>query len=339
MIGSGLKKLGKEHGLTPFKGKLIGNLGGFPAVLWEGAGFKAMVLNLGDIREENAGQPVSPATLLTKPEKEYRIQQYASSGPFLRVTFFDNPGTMKRIQSYISTELPVLRLHGFTGAERCSQCHEPMNGEQPLLYTMGDVCPMSVHSACAGALEASHSQAEQEDRALMPSAEKPRSSPLAPLGALLGGIVGCVPWVLIGLLGFIAAYAAMLIGLGANFGHKLFGGQPGKARMALVIIITLLLVPVAQMAGEAASLAKDIVTGDLQKSWDMERDELTVEDTLPILRSILQHPEGRAEFMKVFMKNLMMGYLFAGLGVWSLWRRLSSENLPQKMPALQRVGV
>ena len=45
MIGSGLKKLAKEYGMTVSGGIAYGSMGGFAATLSEGAGYKRLVFS------------------------------------------------------------------------------------------------------------------------------------------------------------------------------------------------------------------------------------------------------------------------------------------------------
>lgn len=72
MIGPGLKKLGQEWNLKPSGGRLCGVVGGFPAALWEGMGYKAMTLNLGSFAKDGGEKP-DAAQLITRPQGEYRI--------------------------------------------------------------------------------------------------------------------------------------------------------------------------------------------------------------------------------------------------------------------------
>jgi len=337
VIGPGLKKLGQEWNLKPSGGRLCGVVGGFPAALWEGMGYKAMTLNLGSFAKDGGEKP-DAAQLITRPQGEYRIIRYEVKGNILVAIFYDNPGTMKRIRSYVETELPALRAAGFSGAARCGLCDEPMGDEAPSLMMLGDGA-IAVHPRCVDEAEARLDQmvSEANQGARAAEMEAPRSSPLAPFGALLGGLIGAVPWVILSTFGYVWSFAAMLIALGANFGHKLLGGRPGKKRMVLVIALTILLVPVAQVAGIVGQMAYEIHTGALQESWEIPRDSIVASDAPGILLEIFNDSEGRAELLDMFLRGLGQAYLFTALGLFGVWRMLSRENLPPRPPQLSRI--
>lgn len=326
MYGSGLKKLGDEWGMKPADGKLCGLLHGFPVAMSEGAGYKRLVINLCRLNPDAQSAEVDVDQLLSQPAKYYRITKYQVNQKCLSVEFHDNLGTMGKIREYVDTEIPRLKDAGFVGAAYCGQCGEPI-GEQSCELFVLNQNPLLVHAGCADALRAEEENYQREQKEAL--TEK-RSSPLAPLGALIGGLVGCIPWVILYTFGYVASIAAVLIALGANLGHKLFGGTEGKARLILVIVLTLLLVPVANFAGTVGQLAYGIHTGELQKEWGVPKNSVTVEDALSIVQLTLSDGDAAAEFIGASLKDLGVAYLFAALGLWSVWKKLRVENVPQK---------
>ena len=338
MIGPGLQKLGQELNLKPSGGKLCGIIQGFPAALWEGVGYKAVTLGLGSYDKEGV-KPPDPETLLTKPRTGYRIIQYATNGPVLAVVFYDTIGTMKRIRAYLEAELPALRNGGFTGAAKCAKCGEAMGDETPALLMLGEN-PIAVHERCAYEAQSNILQSldEKEREERIAETELRHSTPLAPVGAVLGGIVGSLPWILLTVWGYVASIAAVLIALCASYGYKLFGGRPGKKKLVLVIVLTILLVPVAHVAGTICQFAYQIHTGEIQTAWGIPQDALVPSDAPGIFLEIFADPEGRAELMGSFAKDFAMAYLFTALGLWAVWRKLASENLKPKRAKLSRIA-
>lgn len=51
------------------------------------------------------------------------------------------------------------------------------------------------------------------------------------LGALLGSLIGAIPWAIISLIGFFSGWAGFVIGLGALKGYELFKGKEGKGKV------------------------------------------------------------------------------------------------------------
>ena len=339
MIGPGLKSLGQEYNLKRSGNKLYGSIEGFLATLWEGMGYKAMAINLGWLEGDKEDGPVDLLDLMTKPMKGYRILDYLADGPVLTITFLDNPGTMKRIRDYIKTELPALKSRGFSGIARCGHCAEPMGAEKPNILLLGDN-PIAVHARCADQAETAihnaldHAQKEAEAK----GREAPPESPFAIFGALLGGIIGALPWVLLTAIGFIASIAAALIALGAGFGYKLFGGRPGMKKLIIVIALMIFLVPLANIAGTIVNLGYSIYTGEAQEAWGVPKEAVSPMDAPSFYLQTLADPTANAELLQDLKGTLALAYLFTGLGIWGTWGRLTQENLPKKRPKLERLG-
>ncbi|HML46694.1 MAG TPA: hypothetical protein PKE04_08095 [Clostridia bacterium] len=322
MYGTGLKKLGEEWSMKPMDGMLCGIMQGFPVAMSEGMGYKQLTINLCMLKPDAPDAEPDLAQLLTQPAQHYRITEYEADGPYLTVQFFDNPGTMRKIREYVNVEMPRLRQAGFAGADCCFQCNAPIGEEDSTLYAYNGI-PLRLHARCVDDMKAvfESETREQEDAAMWQS-----SNPLAFVGALLGGLVGCIPWVVIYVFGYMASLAAALIALGANYGHRLFGGREGKGRFALVVALTLLLTPVTNALGVAAQFGYGIHTGELQEAWEIPKDSLSLEDTLPLFFEMIKDPEVGPEFMSSFIRELGTAYLFAALGLWMVWKKLRKEN-------------
>ncbi len=327
MYGPGLRKLGKEWNMKPADGKLCGVIHGFPVAMSEGVGYKLLVVNLCMLKPGAEREEVDIHGLLQQPAAFYRIEKYEVNGPYLMAQFHDNPGTMGKLREYVDVELPRLREAGFAGAAHCGQCGEALGDQAGQLFVLNH-CPLLVHPRCADGLQALEESHRQEQRKAAP--EK-RSSLLAPVGALLGGVVGSIPWIILYVLGYMASMAAVLIALGAGLGHRLLGGKEGRGRLALVIILTLLLVPAANFAGAVAQLGYGIHTGELQQEWGVPKEAVTVADTLTIVKAVLSDPEGLSGFLRISFQDLGVAYFFAALGLLHVWRKLHQENVPKKL--------
>ena len=93
MVGTGLKKLAKEHGMSVDKGVAYGSLRGYGATLSEGAGYK--LIQIATLFKEPQGQFSLETELNSKNlMKEYRVQQVVFLEKGIQVIFHDNPGTI-----------------------------------------------------------------------------------------------------------------------------------------------------------------------------------------------------------------------------------------------------
>ncbi|MBQ8238603.1 MAG: hypothetical protein IJZ39_10700, partial [Oscillospiraceae bacterium] len=127
MIGSGLKKLAREHGMNVDKGVAYGSLGGYCATLNEGTGYKQIIF------ATQIADPVKLTQLQTvlngrNLQKEFRVTGLTVAPKTIQVVFLDNPGTMKKIDEFLAFFLPLLNEAEATGAGICPECGFEVSG-------------------------------------------------------------------------------------------------------------------------------------------------------------------------------------------------------------------
>lgn len=305
--------------MTAQQGAMYGVVGGFPLMMEDGMGTKTLYVMMGGNEEA-----VDLTEQMSQPVEQYRIVdfQMAEHLPILRAVFYDTLGTLKRMRKFIETELTRFAQMGLNAEICCAHCGKPIAGA-PSILKVNDL-PVPLHPACVTPLEMSLQEQEQLKRT------EPREpgGGLRVLtgfaGALLGALVAGIPWVGAYVAGYFASILGMLIALGANLGHKLFGGRPGRSRVASVVVAVLLGVLAAQVAGEVGSLAWTIVSGEMDELLEVAPGTITLEqDLMPMLEILRQDPE----YLGECVKNLLMGYLFAGLGLAAVYSsKLKREN-------------
>lgn len=101
MIGSGLKKLAKQHDMRVSGGIAYGSLMGFATTLCEGSGWKRIDIatRFADMEQQKAFQA---ALYAVDTKRQYRVQNLAVGQRNINVVFQDTMGTMKKIEAFIA---------------------------------------------------------------------------------------------------------------------------------------------------------------------------------------------------------------------------------------------
>ena len=305
MIGSGLKKLAKEYGMTVSSGVAYGSLGGFAATLSEGAGFKRIVFST-QFSDPAGRTGFMDAVNGRDVKKDFRVSGLGIDARTIVVQFLDNPGTMKKIRAFLDWLLPMLRGFGASGADICADCGMPIEGGR---WAMVDGVAHHFHDACANrvrqAVEDNNERHIREDTG---------NYLTGLLGALAGSVLGAVAWAIVLSIGYIASIVGLLIGFLAEKGYDLAHGKQGKGKVAILIFAVIFGVLLGNLGAEAFTVFGMIQSGELPG--------IAVGD-IPLLIWLLLSED--AEYRGYLMKNVLMGLLFAALGVFALLRRAGKD--------------
>ena len=111
------------------------------------------------------------------------------------------------------------------------------------------------------------------------------------IGAILGGLIGAIPWVLVYIEGnMIVSLLAMIISLGALKGYKIFKGKIAKPMKTIVVIISLLIVIFSNLV--------------IIPSWLAVKNDFTIE-----------YMYENEEIKSAILRDLAVSVLFAILGI------------------------
>lgn len=305
MIGSGLKKLAKQHGLRVSGGIAYGDLMGFATTLCEGSGWKRIDIatRFSDMEQQKAFQA---ALYAVDTKRQYRVQNLAVGQRNINVVFQDTIGTMKKIEAFIAWFYPLLDRYGAYKADICAECGTQITSGNwymvdGIAYHMHDTCAEHV----AQELDMESQKREDEDTGSYGSGF---------IGALIGALVGSVVWALILYAGYVASLVGLLIGWLAEKGYTLMKGKQGKGKFVILIFVIILGVLVGTLLPDVVSVAQMISAGELPG--------FTYGD-IPLV--IMKVMEVDAEYMSGTLGNAGMGLLFAALGVYSLLRKTKQE--------------
>lgn len=303
MVGSGIKKYAKQNGLTVKNGVAYGIYRGYMLTLQEGSGWKSADFAISTTDELNGVLQSQLGQLLTdETRKEYRIMELGLSKTRLAVKFFDNPGTMGKMEAFIDVICNKLSACEVPGQNYCGHCGQPIDSALSAQEVMvgGAVCQM--HDGCASSVERDMAVAWEE-------AQSQGNMVTGIIGAILGGIVGMIPWAVASYFGWYVGWLGFLIGFAAKKGYELLKGKECKAKAIVIIIVSVLCVVLAAFAGYMFLFMSEF---NLTFMESAELFFLVVSSDSAALGEVLG--------------NLALGLLFAGLGVFDVVRGIFSAN-------------
>lgn len=301
MIGSGLKKFAKSNGLKVAHGVAYGQLGGFSATLSEGSGYKQIIFTT-KFTQAGKADELQEALNARNCSREFRVQTIEIRSDCIRVVFLDNPGTLKKMEAFLTFFLPLLHTYGAADFNICCECGaEITTGTWKLI---GGVA-YHMHESCAAKV-CSEIEAEAQERKDSDGGSYLKGT----VGALLGALLGAAAWALVLSLGYVASIVGFLIGWFAEKGYHLFKGKQGRGKLAILIIAVILGVAVGNLLPDVVDLANMISSGDLP--------DATMGDIPFIIAYVFA---GDADYRGAVIGNMVTGLLFAGLGVFSLLRQ------------------
>lgn len=314
MIGSGLKKLANQHGMTVSNGVAYGSLMGYATTLSEGSGYKLIDISttFPELAQKDAFYAAVNAVDLSRT---YRVQGMEIGNRRITVNFLDNPGTMKKLEAFIAWFYPLLAQHGATGANICAECGGDAAAGG---WYMINGSVHRFHDSCAEHLKTTLETEQQTER------EQDTGSYVQGFfGALLGSLLGAVVWAILYYVGFFASIAGLLMGWLADKGYNLLHGKQGKGKVAILVIVVILGVIIGILGGEAIYIAEMIGSGEAPGF---------VYGDIPFI--ILEVLMVDSQALATVAGNIAMGLLFAGLGVFALLKKSANEVADVKFKKL-----
>ena len=340
MIGSGLKKLAAQYGLNVENGVAYGMAKGCLIALSEGAGYKRLSIYVGQGEQSQAEQAADQIVVskagpdpaqqraealgeriveLASDYERYRLMrssqrfngvEIASDSSALSVNFFDNPGTIKRVEAFIEEVLP--QVAELTRPGECALCGRELQGDACAVLMPGERVA-AMDADCAGRFEDACAQ------------QKQGSVARGMIGAAVGALIGAALWCAVGLAGYTASIVGMVTALLAGKGYDLLGGRPGRARMACIVACTLLAVAV----GDAAAIGVMIWREYAQSGAELMQ-ALGFGEYLGMMTELLV---ADSEFMGGVARDLLLGWLFAIIGCVAVLRK-SGKNGAERVVRL-----
>lgn len=158
------------------------------------------------------------------------------------------------------------------------------------------------------------------------------------IGALVGALIGAALWCVVMQFGFISALVGLAIGWLAEKGYTLLKGKVGKGKVAILAVCIIIGVLVGIFASDYIDWYKSIAEFYPEAAITIDGEELLV-DYSDIPRLILYFLITDAEYLGAVIKNVVMGLLFAGLGVFSILRNAGKQAKAAKAQQTAETGA
>lgn len=319
MVGAALLKYAKQHNLKCDGGFAYGELYGYAVSMDDGADLKRLFIHT---RFPDPEKKAELEILLGKSElyTNYRVQNTLWRDNYLLFVFHDKIGTMGIIEKFIDWLLPQLPQYGATGADICTECATPMNGQGK--WVVIDGVPQHLHDSCLRSrseMIRAQEGAEKEQR---------EGSYLTGfIGALIGGLLGAVVWGLLLNFGWVAGVVGLLIGFLAEKGYTLLKGRLGKGKLIILIVVILLCVAAGTVFGEYFGLVREI------KSEGVYTGSYSATEYIILL--FKEDADFRSAVRSDLISNGVLGLLFAGLGTFRMLAKTSVEVADTKIRELK----
>ncbi len=303
MLSGVLKKYAASHGLKIAKGIAYGNLYGFVTTL---------AIDAGAVRIDFAtkfADPVQKTAFLdavsaVDMKKEYKVQRFVVQDDRLVLFCADGIGSMDRMDKLLQWFTALLVQFGASGVQSCTYCGAGLSAGR---WVLMDGTAYFLHESCsqnlAGRIEAGNTRRKEEDTG---------SYAAGFVGAVGGAVLGAIVWALVLLMGYVAALVGLLIGFLSEKGYDLFKGKQGKGKVAILIVAVVLGVFLGTVGGYIGLFMKEVGTG--YPLWD--------------------YIAASAAFLMENPSDLLMGLLFAGLGVFALLRKTGKAVADDKLTYL-----
>lgn len=318
MVGAALKKYAKEHNLKCDGGFAYGEVHGYAISMDDGADLKRLFIHT---RLSEPEKKAELETMLGTSDlyANYRVQSNQVRESFILFIFHDKIGTMGLIEKFIDWLLPQLPQYGATGADICTECGTPMNGQGKWVLMDGIVQHM--HESC---LRSRSEAIRAQEGAAKENAEG--SYLTGAIGALIGGLLGAVVWGFILNFGWMAGVVGLLIGFLAEKGYTILKGKLGKGKLFILIAVILVSVAAGTIFGEYLGLVREIKQEVYTGSYSA---------TEYLLLLIKENPEIQSAVRSDLISNGVLGLIFAGLGAFGILRKTGVEVADTKIKELK----
>lgn len=305
-MDAALKRFAAEHGMKTARSCAYGEIGGFLLSLYGDSAARNIYLNYMagvDTPEEN-GRRGRLDAFLAGHKAQGNLLHYQVMNDGVAVGVRVNGKGMANLRMLLPQLLAVLAQEGFTGTARCSRCGGAINGTEKIVLQGGTRAQL-MHEACITSL------ADERKMAVQQQSRSGNSYWMGLLGAVVGTLVGLIPWIVIARMGYFASIFGFLIGLCAKKGYEICRGKLGRGKLVILIVCAVVGIVFAEYIDIWLQVASEL-TG-----YGLGFGQMTAFTTALILQE--------SAVLTEFLVNAGLGLLFAMLGLYGVFAQTKEE--------------
>ena len=308
MIDKNVKNFAEANGLKVVKNIAYGSLRGYTATVSLGQGFVQIVLST-SFPDANDQRAVEELLRQTNLSKEYGVMSLNFFPKNIRITFtYTLKKHLTRVESFLNYFIPLLDEHKATGVYVCPECGGDITAG---CWKLIDGVAYHMHTECGSRVNREISAADQAKK------DSDTGNYISGFfGAILGAALGGIVWGLILLIGYVASVVGLLIGFLAERGYTLLKGKKGVGKVIILLFAVIFGVVFGTIFSDAVILLKEgFSMGDLAE-----------------LFSILFRD---SDYIRATIGNVVLGLIFAALGVFGLIKAAGKEVADTKVIDLE----
>ncbi len=292
MLNSKLKKFAQENGLTVAHGVAYGYYNDYLLTLSQDSGDITAVFSV-VIADEGSVEAIKEGLQNKNFRNEHLIREVQVNGLKVTAAFMSSSGVIKQLLAALTAITEKLRECGVLGKGYCPYCRQPESGSEEMYLVNG--MAMQLHSGCLESLKGEFSERTEQ-------AKTTGNVLTGTVGAALGAIVGAIPWAIASFLGWFVAYLGFVISLASCKGYEILHGKETRIKGIIVLIMSVLAVVIAEYVAMLALIIKEFPGNPLGAC-------------ISALNSVIIADK---EIQAELIKNLVIGWLFAVLGMYPL---------------------
>ncbi len=289
-----LKNIGNTYSMNIEKGYIWGLVNDYLLMVDETTSYKRISICI-SLEEDDKRREILADYIKTN-KAYFKITNFKIDETYISLYFHYTVGLKKRMIEFISEFLKKLRENEVPNANVCCACLK--QDKQKLKHIKTEDAVLCMHQNCFDSFS------QQIDKNVESFKEENKNHITGAIGAVLGGLLGTIPWIIAFMAGYFVGWLGLLIGMAANKGYSLFKGKNSKLTPFIIIIVVIICVFTAQVLSEYLSLNSYLVENYEEKYSISEMTEL-----------IVNVFEQSAEYRQEVITNLLLGLLFAGLGI------------------------
>ncbi len=304
-----VKNFAEANGLKFAKNVAYGSLRGYAATVSEGQGFVQIILST-SFPDANDQRAVEETLRQTNLSKEYGVMSLNFFPKNIRITLtYTLKKHITRVEAFLNFFIPLLDEHHATGVNICPECGGEITAG---CWKLINGIAYHLHTECGSRVNRDINNADQAKKD-----SDTGNYVTGFIGAFLGAALGGIVWGLVLLIGYVASVVGLLVGFLAEKGYTLLKGKRGVGKVIILILAIIFGVVFGTFFSDAITLLMKprVGFGDLSE-----------------LFTLLFHND---DYVRSTIANIVLGLIFAALGVFSLLKATGKEVSDTKVIDLE----